>query len=202
MSHSEISEGPRLNTLEFLDNPYPTYAWLRQHAPVYFSQDWNGFVLTRYNDIVAGFRDPRLIANRTSSYVNEMTAAQREWLLPLTRNTSRWTMFTDPPDHTRLRGLVNRAFAPRLIETMRPRLQERVEWLLKEALTSDRGELEVMEALAMPLPVLTIGEIMGLPSSDQPVLKKWAHALLVIMGARQQTPAGLAEGLTAISELE
>lgn len=202
MSHSDLIEAPSLNTLEFLDNPYPAYAWLRRNAPVYFSQEWNAYLITRYSDVTTGFRDPRLLSNRNSAYEERMTAAQREWLRPLVRNISRWMMFTDPPDHTRLRGLVNRAFAPRLMETMRPRIQAAVEALLKDVLTSEGHELDVVEALAAPLPVLVMGEIMGLPKSDLQILKPWAHALLVVMGARQVTPEGLAAGLAAIGELE
>lgn len=203
----------RLTSPEFIADPYPTYAWLRQHAPVYFSEDWQGFALTRYADVLAGLRDPRLSAQRVPSGASQSSQAMRERLEPSLRFFARWALFADPPEHTRLRGLLNRAFLPKLIEAMRPRLQELVDELLSGLLTpgwaadgrAEAGpprDIDAIAGLAAPLPMLVIGEILGLPRQDWPALKPWSNALAAFLGARQKQPAVL-EGLCdAINELD
>ena len=102
----------RLTSPEFIADPYPTYAWLRQHAPVYFSEDWQG--LCRH----ALCRRPGRSARSTavgaarSSGASQSSQAMRERLEPSLRFFARWALFADPPEHTRLRGLLNRAFLP------------------------------------------------------------------------------------------
>ena len=198
-STDELGGHAGLSSAAFLHDPYPTYAWLREHAPVHFSPEWNGFLLTRYSDVVAGFRDPRLSSNRSAAYASQLPPQVQKELAPLLSNLGRWVLLSDPPDHTRLRGLLNRAFAPRLAEAMRPRLQALVDELLTQAATHE--PLDSIEALAVPLPVGAIGQIMGLPAQDSPRLKQWSDALAAFIGA-QPTPPVIAEALRAVQDLE
>lgn len=190
-----------LASAAFLHDPYPTYAWLREHAPVHHSPEWQGYVISRHADVLAALRDQRLSARRVPSGARQAPAALQEALAPALRHFARWALFADPPEHTRLRGLLNRAFVPRLIETMRPRLQALVDELLLDLLAGG-GALDVIAGLAAPLPMLVIGEILGLPREDRHVLRPWSHALAAFLGARTRSVAVLEETCAAVAELE
>lgn len=192
-----------LASTAFIEDPHPTYAWLRENAPIYFSEEWQGFAITRYSDILAGLRDPRLSAHRVPSGASQSAAELQERLAPSLRFFARWALFADAPEHTRLRGLLNRAFLPKLIEAMRPRLQALVDELLHTLLPQrTTGPLEIISGLAAPLPMLVIGEILGLPRQDWPALKPWSNAMAAFLGARQKNPAVLVTLCDAIAELE
>ena len=150
---------------EFHSNPYPFYKALREEDPVHQSP-FGFWVCTRYDDAVMILRDAR--------FGREGMAKMMETRLGLTQDVSRARdmLFQDPPDHTRLRALVSRAFTPRVVEVMRPDIQDIVNGLL------DRVEgarvMDVIEDLAYPLPVRVICEMLGVPTSDQEVFKEWS----------------------------
>ena len=149
---------------EFHSNPYPFYRALREEDPVH--QSPLGFwVCTRYDDAVMILRDPR--------FGREGMAKLMEARLGLTQDTSRARdmLFQDPPDHTRLRALVSRAFTPRVVEVMRPHIQEIVDGLLDRV--DGARAMDVIEDLAYPLPVTVICEMLGVPAADQDIFKTW-----------------------------
>ena len=150
---------------EFHANPYPFYRALREEDPVHESP-FGFWVCTRYDDAVMILRDPR--------FGREGMATLMEARLGLTQDASRSRdmLFQDPPDHTRLRGLVSRAFTPRVVEVMRPHIQEIVDGLLDRVEGARR--MDVIEDLAYPLPVKVICEMLGVPESDQDVFKHWS----------------------------
>jgi len=151
---------------EFNANPYPFYRRLREADPVH--QSPLGFwVLTRYDDCVLVLRDPRFgragfEAVLESVYGNSVEQGR----LPTSM------LFRDPPDHTRLRGLVSRAFTPRVVEGLRPRIQQIVDALLDRV--RDVGRMEVISDLAYPLPVTVISEMLGVPEEDRERIKQWS----------------------------
>jgi pimeloyl-[acyl-carrier protein] synthase len=150
---------------EFHSNPYPFYRALREEDPVHLSP--LGFwVCTRYDDAVMILRDPR--------FGREGMAKLMEARLGLTQDTSRARdmLFQDPPDHTRLRALVSRAFTPRVVEVMRPHIQEIVDGLLNRV--GGARAMDVIEDLAYPLPVTVICEMLGVPAADQDIFKTWS----------------------------
>jgi len=150
---------------EFHSNPYPFYRALREEDPVH--QSPLGFwVCTRYDDAVMILRDPR--------FGREGMAKRMEARLGLTQDTSRARdmLFQDPPDHTRLRALVSRAFTPRVVEVMRPHIQEIVDGLLDRV--DGARAMDVIEDLAYPLPVTVICEMLGVPAADQDIFKSWS----------------------------
>jgi len=150
---------------EFHSNPYPFYRALREEDPVHESP--LGFwVCTRYDDAVMILRDPR--------FGREGMAKRMEARLGLTQDTSRARdmLFQDPPDHTRLRALVSRAFTPRVVEVMRPHIQEIVDGLLDRV--DGARAMDVIEDLAYPLPVTVICEMLGVPAADQDIFKTWS----------------------------
>jgi cytochrome P450 len=150
---------------EFLADPYPTYHRLRAEDPVHHSP--LGFwVLTRYEDVASTLRDPRLVKEPIAAFV----AARFGVAVPPGMGLSM--LDRDPPDHTRLRGLVSRAFTPRVVEGLRPRIQAIVDGLLDRA--QPTGSMDLIEEFAYPLPVGVICEMLGVPVEDHERFKGWS----------------------------
>jgi cytochrome P450 len=149
---------------DFVADPYPMYHRLRAEDPVHHSP--LGFwVLTRYPDVMAMLRDPRLIKEPIAAFV----AARFGVAVPPGLGLSM--LDRDPPDHTRLRGLVSKAFTPRALEGLRPHIQQIVDGLLDEA--QRRGSMDLIEEFAYPLPVRVICEMLGVPVKDHERFKQW-----------------------------
>jgi cytochrome P450 len=150
---------------EFLADPYPTYHRLRAEDPVHHSP--LGFwVLTRYEDVVSVLRDPRFIKEPLAALVAARFGAE------VPRGVGLSMLDRDPPDHTRLRGLVSKAFTPRVVEGLRPRIQEIVDGLIARAQAA--GSMDVIEEFAYPIPVNVICEMMGVPVKDHERFKGWS----------------------------
>jgi pimeloyl-[acyl-carrier protein] synthase len=150
---------------EFVADPYPTYHRLRAEDPVH--QSPLGFwVLTRYEDVVSVLRDPRLIKEPIAAFV-----AARFGLAAPPTGMGLSMLDRDPPDHTRLRGLVSKAFTPRVIERLRPHIQHIVDGLL-DRVEADHG-MDLIEQFAYPLPVIVICEMLGVPVADHERFKGW-----------------------------
>ncbi|WP_438027162.1 cytochrome P450 [Sorangium sp. So ce233] len=190
----------RLQSPETLANPYPVYARLRQEAPVYFSAGYNGWLVTRYDHVAAGFRDPRLSAKRSSAFVTKLPEEVRQRLEPLRRNLASWALLLDPPEHTRIRSLINKAFVPRLVEGLRPRVEALVNDLLDAV--APAGQMDVLRDLGDLLPLLVIGEVLGVPAEDRHKLKGWSNALGGFLGAGRPTLEIAGGALSAVAELE
>ena len=179
---------------------YPALARLRDEQPVDWCSWWGGWIVTRHADVVAGFRDPRLSADRAGTFAARLPPPLRERLAPLLRNLSGWALISDPPAHTRLRALVNKAFTPRLAEQLRPRIRTVTHELIDAM--RDEGPVDLIPALANPLPVLVIGAMLGLPASDRHRLKAWSDALAQFLGAAAPTPEHASAALRCVLELE
>jgi cytochrome P450 len=150
---------------EFVADPYQTYHRLRATDPVHHSPlcFW---VLTRYEDVVAVLRDPRLAKEAIASVV----AARFGVEVPVGMRLSM--LDRDPPDHTRLRGLVSKAFTPRVVEALRPHIQQIVDGLLERV--EPAGSMDLIEEFAYPLPVVVICEMLGVPVEDHERFKGWS----------------------------
>ncbi len=164
-----------------LADPYPLFHRLRREDPVHWCEPLNGWLLTRHDDVQAGFRDPRLSSDRISLSMNAMSEPLRTQMCPLGNHVSNWLGFTDPPKHTRMRGLIMKVFTPRLAEQMGPRVGEIVSGLLDRALP--RGEMDFMAEVAFPLPASVICEILGIPMDYQDRFRRWAEDMLLFAGA-------------------
>lgn len=161
-------------------NPYPLYAILREQAPILRQADEQGiWHLTRYREVAAALRDPRLSAHRTPSRLMnppaQATNQQRERVAFFLRYFHLLMLLQDPPEHTRLRSLASKAFTPRMIELLRPRIEQLVDELLAPYLLT--GEMDVVTALAVPLPLIVIMEMLGIPTRDRTQFKAWSDAL-------------------------
>ncbi len=153
---------------EILADPYPFYRRLQAEAPVLWDEDGGSWVVSRYADVVALLRDPRLTAERILPEGDDDPTVNA-----VARVLSRQMLFLDPPDHTRLRGLVNKAFTPRRIEVLRPLIQELVDDLLDRAAAA--GGMDLVAEFAFPLPAIVIAGMLGVPADDRDRLKEWSR---------------------------
>jgi len=159
---------PYLFSRDFYRNPYPVYSALRRHDPVHWDEEHQVWVLTRYADVAAALVNPTLVRGG-----GEVTVETDD---PLHRVLTRMMLFSEPPRHTRLRSLANRAFTPRRVEGMRPRIQAIVDELF-EAI-GGRRELDLIADLAYPLPVIVISEMLSLPRADIDRFKRWSDDVI------------------------
>jgi len=156
-------------------DPYPVYRVLRSEDPVHFSELFQGWVLSRHADVAAVLRDPRFSVDRSNAEVIRGTPLPpvREELRDLAEALKRNMLFTDPPDHTRLRTLVAKAFTPRAVEAHRAHIQQIVDaWFDAVA---PAGRMDFMRDVADPLPVIVVAEVLGLPPADRRAFKRWAE---------------------------
>lgn len=166
-----------LHTPQVHADPYPFYDRLRNRGPVFWDADagnGGGWVVIRHSLVAAALRDPRIAAERIDmptdfSWAPEpFNSAARQ----VFRAMPHQLLFLDPPDHTRLRGLVNKAFTPRLVEGMRGHITDLTIELLDDIAL--RGEMEVIRDLAYPLPAVVIAELFGVPVADREKFIQWA----------------------------
>jgi len=158
----------------FFDDPYRQYAALREHDPVHRSplEVW---VLFRYDDIVRTLRDPSLsvqVDNATPTARMKMFAEQAPGEV---ERGSHAMLNIDPPDHTRLRRLVSKAFTPKMVYGLRPRIETLVDDAL-DAMAA-RDEADVIGDLAFPLPFTVISEMLGMPDGNRDEVRGWSHTL-------------------------
>jgi cytochrome P450 len=169
-----------LGSRGMLLNPYQVYQKLRTEAPVYWSEAWNGWVLTRYKDVQAILRDDRFSSARTPSLLNQLSETQRAELQDLSRYTSLWIGFVDKPEHTRLRAIAAQALAPRLFEAMRPRIQAVTDRLIDQV--QARGQLDAIGDLAYRLPATVIADLIGIPEEQRARFKVCSDQFVAFAG--------------------
>ena len=156
----------------YLANPYELYRRLREADPVYWDEQANSWVLTRYVDVAAALRDARFSAAGFMEDISWLPDEMRPMLEPPIRALTRQMLFMDPPDHTRLRGLVATAFTPRVVEGLRPAIKQIAAELLDSA--QAKGELELIRDYAFPLPAIVIATMLGVPPEDRDQLSAWS----------------------------
>jgi pimeloyl-[acyl-carrier protein] synthase len=171
-----VSSAPAFNPFlpEFREDPYPHYHAIREQDPVHwtFLSVW---LMTRYADVVTVLKDARFSADPRNweGYARRYLRGGEPG--PLARFHSKWLLGIDPPDHTRLRGLANRAFTPQAVERMRVRIQQFVDELFDRV--EPAGRMDVIADLAYPLPLLVIADLLGVPRDHCDRLKTWSYDL-------------------------
>lgn len=178
---------------EYRKNPYPALAMLRRQAPVY--QSPMGFwLITRYDQVNALNRDPRLGRDlRQWSMYNFLRPFLADSALE--RCAEQWMFSLDPPAHTRLRQLFARAFTPKVVEHLRPRITTIANQLLDEL--EGQTEFDFMSRFAQPFPVRVISELLDLPAMDYAQLKAWSDALACVVEPAPSKKARLAASAAA-----
>ena len=171
-----------LGSAGFFADPYPVYHRLRAEQPVFWSERWGCWLLTRYHDVHACLRARGAFSNvgRQAAMLRRLPPEQQAGLRALASHYTGGLSNQDPPAHTRLRGLVNRAFTPRVVANLGPRIQQIVDELL------DRLELDtpidMIREFAYPLPAIVIAELLGLPAEDREQFKTWSSEITAFLG--------------------
>lgn len=166
----------------FQADPHAFYRRLRERDPFHRSRPASGWVLSRYRDILAVLRDPRFSADERnwSRYAGMAARARRAGLRDFYDPERASMLRMDAPDHTRLRTLVSKAFTPRAVERMGPRVEAVVKELLDPR--GAHGEFELIRDFAAPLPVVVIAEMLGVPAEDRERFRHWSDEAIRSLG--------------------
>ena len=154
----------------FRANPYPFYDMLRAFAPIFYWQPWGMWFLTTHEDCHALLRDDRF------GHLPLSVAAAPPSQRALWQMQTNWLLTMNPPDHTRLRGLVQKAFTPRAVAQLRATIQRLTDALIDRM--AEKEQVDVIADLAYPLPVAVICEMLGVPLADQGLFHAWSAALV------------------------
>ncbi|GII77535.1 cytochrome P450 [Sphaerisporangium rufum] len=159
---------------EFVAHPYDAYRELRDSAPVSFFEPTGQWLVARHRDVNAALRDRRLGRSYLHVATHEEFGREPEpaFQEPFWRVTRAGMLDVEPPVHTRLRRLVSRAFTPRMVEELRPRVR-RIAGGLVDAFVA-RGGGDLIAEVAEPLPVTVIAEMLGIPPADRHLLRPWS----------------------------
>lgn len=181
-------------------DPYPFYARLRSQDPVHWDEELGFWVLTRYADIASVYQDPRFSrAQGLRRGYERLPESEQSVAEPVYRSFSKTMFYSDPPYHTRLRGLVNSAFTPTAIEEMRPYVQKTVDGLLDSVQAN--GSMDMIHDFAYPLPILVIARMLGLPAEDRVQFKKWSDDLFAILGSVPHSPDLMERAAHSLTDL-
>jgi cytochrome P450 len=162
-------------------DPYSAFAWLRDHEPVHWSESLGAWVVTRYADALEIWNRPDLFSSDRFRKVRAEFTSQRPDVRAVAAVLSEWLVFRDPPDHTRLRALLQKTFTPRQLANSRPRIQAAIDALIDGALAKG-GEYDFVAQFAFPLPALVIALLLGAPSEDIERIKEWSDQLAAYLG--------------------
>ncbi|WP_437529617.1 cytochrome P450 [Sorangium sp. So ce726] len=164
---------------EMRRNPYPVYDQLRSRSPVLHYPPSDSWMIFDYDGVKRALHDHEAFSSVVSP--------------PGTR-TAEWLIFSDPPRHTKLRAIIMRAFTPRAVAGLEPRIRRLSRELLDRAIES--GQMDLAEDYTVPLPLLVIAEMLGAPSADQPRFRRWSDAILDL----STTVSGSEEAARALGE--
>ncbi|MFM8564329.1 MAG: cytochrome P450 [Acidimicrobiia bacterium] len=176
----------------FRADPYPFYDALREHDPVHRAGD--AIILTRYEDVAYTLRSndfSRDIEANAKEPTDPLARAKRD--RRRSRNASKTILNLDPPDHTRLRRLVSKAFTPSSIERLRPRVQQLVDDVLDRA--DARGGIELVDELAFPIPFQVISDLLDMPTERADELREWSQVITFAL-----EPASTMDDLRLVDE--
>ncbi|WPB75157.1 cytochrome P450 [Archangium violaceum] len=144
-------------------NPYPAYEQLRGRSPVLHEPHSDLWMVFDYESVKRALQDHEAFSSIVA---------------PPSAMTSQWLVFMDPPRHTKLRALIMRAFTPRAVASLEPRILALSHELLDR--TRSRGEMELAEDFSVPLPLRVIAEMLGVPLADQPRFKRWSDVMMAL----------------------
>lgn len=164
----------------YLLDPYATYARLRAHDPVHRSRLFDGWIVSRYHDAVELLRNTSLSADdrNVTGWQKNRDRLVAAGVHEPGEEPNPTLLRMDPPDHTRLRGLVSKAFTPRAVEALRPRVEE----IVDELVSRMGRQADIISSLAVPLPVMVIAEMLGIPSEDRDRFKQWSDDIAHTLG--------------------
>ena len=164
---------------DFVQNPYETYGWLHQTSRTFFWEDYGFWCFGGYDDVSRLLRDRRFGREFPGGYMAGAAASgERGHLAAFDAVEANSMLELEPPVHTRLRTLVNRAFVSRQVERLRPRIENLANELV-DRFEKD-GQVDLLPAYAAPLPITIIAEMLGVPVEMGPQLLDWSHDMVAM----------------------
>ncbi|MGA9304393.1 MAG: cytochrome P450 [Candidatus Sulfotelmatobacter sp.] len=177
-----------LFTDEILQDPYPAYARLHEEGPLHYLDvdgKWALWSIVSHAECSSAAKDPRLSAKRSRQMIVSLPLSRQSEFSELARMLGLWLIFMDPPEHTRLRKLLNKGFSPAAIEGLRPQVEAIVDEMLKPL--QHGAEVDLMQEFANPMPVRIILEMLGIPQELRDTFVNWSRALAVFRGSPDRT---------------
>jgi cytochrome P450 len=167
---------------EFITNPYPTYAKLRESAPLHWAAEFGSgaWLVPRYDDVLTALQEPRLSAKRGHRFVAQYSAEQQAEFAEFNRLFAKWVVFLDPPRHTLWRKLMTKGFAPVSIAQKRARIAGIVNRLIDGVYAS--GRMDFVRTVAYPLPAMVMVDLLGVPPQDQGRVIGWTDDIAAFFG--------------------
>ncbi|MCA9841634.1 MAG: cytochrome P450 [Cyanobacteria bacterium HKST-UBA03] len=191
-----------LMTPEVMGDPHTYYRHLREQDPVHWNERWGGWILTRYTEVLQALTDADTFSsNRMASLEQELGACGRAQYAPIFDMVGNWAVFLDPPDHTRIRRLLNNRFSPMSVEQYRPRVRAIVKKLLADL--DGRDSFDMVRDFAYLVPLTVILELLGAPALDRDLIKHWSEQIGTFFFIRADEPRRreiACEGITAFAE--
>jgi cytochrome P450 len=183
-----------------INHPVEYYGRLRAVDPVYWNERWNGWILTGYREVAAGYRDhSRLSSDRFAGPFGAELQAGASAYENLIGFLSNFFVWKDQPYHTRIRGLVNKAFTPRSVEVIRQQVRELVDDLVQRLVGAK--DVDFFARFAFPLPVIVIAEYLGVPPEGRDRMRQWAEDLGAVIFVSGRDEDRMAKGEAAMVEL-
>ncbi|MEZ5659768.1 MAG: cytochrome P450 [Burkholderiaceae bacterium] len=180
-------------------DPYPALARLRERDPLHFNPQLRAWFITRYDDNKTLTQDMALSSDRLRPFFGAMDGDQQRDIASIIRYLSRWMVFTDAPDHTRLRKLASSAFSVRLMNAMGPLIERRIERLLDGL--HGRSEIDFIAEFAGPLPALVIMDMLGVPEHELARIKDLSDRMALFIGSARVSPGKYAIAEAATREM-
>jgi cytochrome P450 len=168
---------------DFRVTTHETYARMREHSPVHLQPGLDGetpiWFVTRYDDVVAVLTDnTRFVLDPALAFTpDELRSREEASPVPVDARVNENLLSKDGDDHRRLRRLVTKAFTPRIVEQLRPRIEEIADELVDRV--ADRGSMELVDDFAFPLPITVIAELLGIPVEDQGRFREWSNSFVL-----------------------
>ncbi len=169
-------------------DPFPAFARLRLEDPVHWSPAMKAWIVTRYADVKqVALNNGQISADRLTPFFRANPEHRRGSIENLARYLNHWMVFRDPPDHTRLRRLFNKAFTPTSVENLRPNIESIVAELIEglQAKARRDGTADFIADFAYPLPALVIMDLLGVPRADLARMKVWSDDIALFIGTAQ-----------------
>lgn len=161
-------------------NPFPLYEALQMHDPVHWSETLRCWIITRYDDVRQVALSPAMSSDRLRPFYESLKDERRDILSGVMRYLSLWLVFKAPPEHTRLRKLLNSVFTLQMIQSLEPQIRGTVRHILDEV-DQDR-QVDFMTDIAVLLPAYVILDMLGVPRADFPMIKVWSDDLRLFIG--------------------
>lgn len=173
---------------EVLQDPYPTYTRLLEEGPLHYvdvGSKWAVWSVFSHAECSAMAKDPRCSAKRAQQMLLPLPLSRQAEFSELARMLSLWLIFMDPPEHSRLRKLLNKGFSPVAIEALRPQVEALVDRMLEPL--KPGMEVDLLQRFANPMPVGIISEMMGVPEALHGTFVDWSRAIAVFRGSPNRT---------------